>query len=238
MTQWFFYIFGIYILEVTASLRCLKLNFASKSCGRSRVARMEPCHLSEGYVGVSLQERRATMQVMLGVSLRARWDATLVIIINQNALTSYSTTGSMMMVFYQLVWLLWKWVRQIWSEKQNCRFLFQFVNQLDLVDTAWLNRSRVHFLSLQTFIFISNIDIKLLWCLSLRHGYIHIMSGFAVNATISTQRNLSVNKSLLWVVFHTWFFRPLVHGTFTPVINITDLIIIARISCISIFLGS
>ena len=32
-----------------------------------------------GYVGVSLQERRATMQVMLGVSLRARWDATLVI---------------------------------------------------------------------------------------------------------------------------------------------------------------
>ena len=30
------------------------------------------------YVGVSLQETRATMQVMLGVSLRARWDATLV----------------------------------------------------------------------------------------------------------------------------------------------------------------
>ena len=38
-----------------------------------------PCHWSEGYVGVSLQERRATMQVMLGVSLRARWDATLVV---------------------------------------------------------------------------------------------------------------------------------------------------------------
>ena len=39
---------------------------------------MEPCHWSEGrhnYVGVSLQERRATMLV---VSLRARWDATLV----------------------------------------------------------------------------------------------------------------------------------------------------------------
>ena len=38
---------------------------------------------SEGrhnYVGESLQERPVTMQVMLGVSLRARWDATLVII--------------------------------------------------------------------------------------------------------------------------------------------------------------
>ena len=31
-------------------------------------------------VGVSLRERRATTQVMLGVSLRARWDATLVYI--------------------------------------------------------------------------------------------------------------------------------------------------------------
>ena len=42
---------------------------------------MEPCHWSEGRhnnVGVSLRERRATMQVMLGVSLRVRWDATLV----------------------------------------------------------------------------------------------------------------------------------------------------------------
>ena len=29
-------------------------------------------------VGVSLRERRATTQVMLGVSRRARWDATLV----------------------------------------------------------------------------------------------------------------------------------------------------------------
>ena len=44
-------------------------------------ARVEPCHWSEGrhnYVGLTLQERRATMQLMLGVSLRARWDATLV----------------------------------------------------------------------------------------------------------------------------------------------------------------
>ena len=30
-----------------------------------------------GVCWVSLQERRATMQVMLGMSLRARWDATL-----------------------------------------------------------------------------------------------------------------------------------------------------------------
>ena len=46
--------------------------------------RVEPCHWSEGrhnnVVGGSLQERRATTQVMLGVSLRARWDATLVCI--------------------------------------------------------------------------------------------------------------------------------------------------------------
>ena len=45
------------------------------------VARVEPCHLSEGRhnnVGLSLRESRATMQVMLGLSLRARWDSTLV----------------------------------------------------------------------------------------------------------------------------------------------------------------
>ena len=45
---------------------------------------MEPCRWSEGrhnYVGVSLQEIRATTQVMIGVSLRAIWDATLVGII-------------------------------------------------------------------------------------------------------------------------------------------------------------
>ena len=42
---------------------------------------MEPCHWSErrhNSVGVSLRERGATLQVMLAVSLRARWDATLV----------------------------------------------------------------------------------------------------------------------------------------------------------------
>ena len=49
---------------------------------RSQVVCVEPCHWSEGrhnYVGVSLQDSQATMQVMLRVSLRARWDATLVI---------------------------------------------------------------------------------------------------------------------------------------------------------------
>ena len=46
-----------------------------------REARAEPCHWSEGRhnnVGVSLREMRVTMQVMLGVSLQARWDATVV----------------------------------------------------------------------------------------------------------------------------------------------------------------
>ena len=47
---------------------------------RSPLTRTEPCHWSE-QLGVSLREMRATMQVMPGVSLRARWDATLVIII-------------------------------------------------------------------------------------------------------------------------------------------------------------
>ena len=49
---------------------------------------MEPFHWSEGRhnnVGVSLQERRATMQVMLRVSLRARWDTTLVDLIQINS---------------------------------------------------------------------------------------------------------------------------------------------------------
>ena len=47
---------------------------------RSPLTRAEPCHWSERR-GVSLREMRATMQVMPGVSLRARWDATLVCII-------------------------------------------------------------------------------------------------------------------------------------------------------------
>ena len=44
---------------------------------RSPLTRAEPCHWSERR-GVSLRERQATIQVMPGVSLRARWDATLV----------------------------------------------------------------------------------------------------------------------------------------------------------------
>ena len=46
----------------------------------SRAAHAERCHWPEGVIIIwgSLQERRATTQVMLGLSLRARWDATLV----------------------------------------------------------------------------------------------------------------------------------------------------------------
>ena len=41
-------------------------------------------------VGVSLRKRRATMQVMFGVSLRARWDAILVIAMNHCRWTLFS----------------------------------------------------------------------------------------------------------------------------------------------------
>ena len=53
---------------------------------RSQAARVEPCHWSEGRhnnVGVSLRKMRATMQVMLEVSLRARWDQTLVSVMDK-----------------------------------------------------------------------------------------------------------------------------------------------------------
>ena len=43
----------------------------------SRAAHAELCHWSVIIMWGSLQERQATTQVMLGVSLRARWDATL-----------------------------------------------------------------------------------------------------------------------------------------------------------------
>ena len=56
----------------------LHVKILRSASGLERATRVEPCHWSEGYVGVSLQERRATMHVMLGMSLRARWDATLV----------------------------------------------------------------------------------------------------------------------------------------------------------------
>ena len=52
-------------------------------------------HWSEGYLGVSLQERQDTMQVMLGsrdVTAGKRWDATLVIIIElEDAIISTSS---------------------------------------------------------------------------------------------------------------------------------------------------
>ena len=63
---------------------------------RSRAARAEPCHWAEGRhnnVGVSLRERRAKRQVMLGVSLRARWDATLVDIISNVRRMKWSWVG-------------------------------------------------------------------------------------------------------------------------------------------------
>ena len=47
--------------------------------GQPALARVDHCHWSD-YVGVSLQESQATMQVMLGMSLRARWDVTPVLV--------------------------------------------------------------------------------------------------------------------------------------------------------------
>ena len=65
----------------------LRVKILRPASGRSPAARVEPCYWSEGYVGVSLQERQAPMQVMLGMSLRARWDATLVHVIVINIFT-------------------------------------------------------------------------------------------------------------------------------------------------------
>ena len=65
-------------------MREMKLRLQVLQAARrlSRAARVEHCHWSKGRhnnAGVTaVQERRATTQVMLGVSLRARWDATLV----------------------------------------------------------------------------------------------------------------------------------------------------------------
>ena len=53
----------------------------------SRAAHAEPCHWSEGcQCEGSLQERQATTHVMLGLSLRARWDATLVDVMRKGIL--------------------------------------------------------------------------------------------------------------------------------------------------------
>ena len=71
------------------------------------MARVEPCYWSEGchiYVEVSLQERRATMKVMLGVSLWARWDATLVLLI----ITLYKRTDYVIIpIFKPIVFRPW-----------------------------------------------------------------------------------------------------------------------------------
>ena len=59
----------------------LRLQVLRPASRRSRAARVELCHWPEwrhNCVGVSLQEIRATMQVMIGVSPQARWDETLV----------------------------------------------------------------------------------------------------------------------------------------------------------------
>ena len=56
----------------------LRVKILRPASGRSPAARVEPCHWWDGYVEVSLHERRATLQVMIGMSLRERWDSTLV----------------------------------------------------------------------------------------------------------------------------------------------------------------
>ena len=81
MNRWFFVFLGFIFFKLRR-VQDAKMKLRVKPCGRrSRVACADPCHWSEGCpnnVGVSLQESRATRQVMLGVSLRPRWDATLV----------------------------------------------------------------------------------------------------------------------------------------------------------------
>ena len=66
-------------------MRDIKLRMQVLQAAR-RLSRAAHASLAIGRRGViimwgSLQEMRATAQVMLGVSLRARWDATLVILI-------------------------------------------------------------------------------------------------------------------------------------------------------------
>ena len=63
-------------------MREIKLTHAVLQAARrlSRATHAECCHCRRGVIIIwgSLQERRATTQVMLGLSLRARLDATLV----------------------------------------------------------------------------------------------------------------------------------------------------------------
>ena len=69
------------------------------------------CH---NYVGVSLQEGRATMLVMLGLSLRARWDATLVILTND--LPEISMIHIALSSDYLVIWTFGKYIPQMAPE--------------------------------------------------------------------------------------------------------------------------
>ena len=59
----------------------LRLQVLQATRRLSRAACVQPCHWSEGrHNNMRVTAgKRATTQVMLGVSLRARWDATLVL---------------------------------------------------------------------------------------------------------------------------------------------------------------
>ena len=73
------YFLEFIFFKVTASLIFHEMKLCVKAGARERL--VWSLAIGRRGVGVSLLERRATMQVMLGVSLRARWDATLVYII-------------------------------------------------------------------------------------------------------------------------------------------------------------
>ena len=119
-----FVFLGFIFFLVTASLRCMKWNFVCKSCGRrERRTWRRAWSLAIGqrgrrhnYVGVSLQEMWATMQVMLGVSLRARWDATLVI---TNQVTIHNTAILCLVAIYLPP--VFSLAPSFWIASQRCR---------------------------------------------------------------------------------------------------------------------
>ena len=78
MNRWFVRILGIHTFYATATFYMPDTHAAgvAHACGARGALRLVGGHLNN--VGVSLRERPATTQVMLEVSLRARWDATLV----------------------------------------------------------------------------------------------------------------------------------------------------------------
>ena len=85
----FFLFFGLIFFKLRASLRCVKIKLCMKilQAARrlSRMARAERCHWSKwcnnNVRGHCRKGEPHTTQVMLGVSLQARWYATLVIVI-------------------------------------------------------------------------------------------------------------------------------------------------------------